>query len=120
MELPPLMAEAFPELGVERQDCREVTYNEAIDFYAEFIVPGITPFKGISDFVRHSFPLSAYQGLWNLLKENAIGFMIMEPFGGKMGEIPFPHRRGNDWVSRNDGGSGEGRGGGWLWRGVGE
>lgn len=106
MELLPLLEEAFPELGVKRPDCREVSYNEALQFYGEFIsiLSDLKPpFKSKADFVKSSIPINAFQGIWDLLKKDVIGILFMEPLGGKMGEIPesetpFPHRRGNLYI----------------------
>lgn len=57
-------------------------------------------FKAKSDFVEKAMPKSAYEGIKQQLVQEEMAYVIMDPFGGKMGrihgsEIPFPHRKGN-------------------------
>ncbi|CAA6657987.1 unnamed protein product [Spirodela intermedia] len=100
-ELLPLMRRNFPDLGLKAEDCKEMTWIESTLYFAG--LSGRRPealldrspefnssFKAKSDF--HLAVPHFVQG------EPAV--IIMDPFGGKMDEIPetaiaFPHRRGN-------------------------
>ncbi|CAN1837580.1 Tetrahydrocannabinolic acid synthase [Linum perenne] len=57
-------------------------------------------FKAKSDFVKEPIPESGLRGIWELVQEEVVPVILMEPLGGKMSEIPeshtpFPHRKGN-------------------------
>ncbi|XP_030479575.2 berberine bridge enzyme-like 22 [Cannabis sativa] len=112
-ELIPLMNERFPELGLKAQDCIEMDWIQSVMYFAgyqkdqpiELLLDRKTlyksSFKGKSDFVKQPIPESGLKGIWErLLEEDQFVCMIMDPFGGKMNEIPdsetpFPHRKGN-------------------------
>ncbi|KAJ8758577.1 hypothetical protein K2173_000298 [Erythroxylum novogranatense] len=108
-----IMNEDFPELGVVKEDCQEMTWLEAqISFAAGFTANLSTDvllsnvsifnvnFKGKSDFVTHPQPLKVIEEIWKRMEENVeIVRFGMTPFGGKMSEIsesnvPYPHRAG--------------------------
>ncbi|XVF28979.1 hypothetical protein REPUB_Repub15cG0080000 [Reevesia pubescens] len=115
-ELIPLMQEGFPELGLVREDCVEMSWIESILYMGQFPndtldilldrtyqSPLLSPsFKSKSDYVRKPIPEIAFEGLWSKLfeeeaKSASISFIA---YGGKMDEIPetatpFPHRAGN-------------------------
>ncbi|KAF3450234.1 hypothetical protein FNV43_RR06314 [Rhamnella rubrinervis] len=105
--------ESFPELGLRRKDCVEMSWIESVVYMAGF--PSGSPleamlqrkstfltfYKAKSDFVRDPIPENGLSSLWNKLLEveadNPIIFFT--PFGGMMSkisesEIPFPHRKG--------------------------
>ncbi|KAJ9551287.1 LOW QUALITY PROTEIN: hypothetical protein OSB04_015332 [Centaurea solstitialis] len=96
-----LWSSRFPELGLTKADCIEMSWIESVLFLAGY--PRNTPpsvllegkptflnsFKAKSDFVRTP--------IRNPEKDSP--FMIWNPYGGKMSEIPeysipFPHREG--------------------------
>ncbi|CAI0545719.1 unnamed protein product [Linum tenue] len=111
-----LLSKDFPELGLKRQDCTEMSWIESVLWYASLnyrsspkvlldrkVVrsPNDTnSAKRKSDFVVN--PVSR-EGLGDILKRVAgqLQFsMAFSPHGGEMSEIPassspFPHRAGN-------------------------
>ncbi|XP_022714493.1 berberine bridge enzyme-like 28 [Durio zibethinus] len=108
-----LMQESFPELGLVKEDCIEMSWIQSILYFAE--IPQSesldillnrtgTPsfFKGKSDYVKEPIPEFALEGLWQWFYEEEPGSveLIFSPYGGIMNEIPesetpFPHRAGN-------------------------
>ncbi|MBA0657371.1 hypothetical protein Goklo_009660 [Gossypium klotzschianum] len=116
-ELIPLMEEKFPQLGIVKEDCFEMSWAESnlcatqcpIGVSLETLlersqksVLSKTFFKAKSDYVKQLIPESAFQGLWPKFYEDGAKFasMVFVAFGGKMEEIsetesPYPHRAGN-------------------------
>ncbi|CAN1843757.1 Berberine bridge enzyme-like 18 [Linum perenne] len=112
-ELLKLMQRSFPELGIRKQDCREMSWVEAIVFFRILNVKPINnrsisapvvaqfKYKGKSDYVQVPTPEAALLKIWKKFDDIDVGSsaMVMVPFGGKMNEIdatsiPFPHRIG--------------------------
>ena len=109
-----LVQEKFPELGLVREYCIEMSWIESVLYFFQF-PKGSTPevllnrtqatldiFKAKSDFVRIPIPETGLEGIWPLFDEDGSkdAMMIWFPYGGKMdtiseSEIPFPHRSGN-------------------------
>nr|GMD11674.1 berberine bridge enzyme-like 15 [Ipomoea batatas] len=107
-----IMDKSFPELGLTRKDCSEVSWIESVLFIAgyprtippEFLLQGKplfpkTNFKAKSDFIKKPIPEKGLQGLWNIFLKEDTPFMIWNPYGGMMAKIPessipFPHRKG--------------------------
>ncbi|XWS17972.1 hypothetical protein CRYUN_Cryun32bG0002300 [Craigia yunnanensis] len=107
-----LMQESFPELGIVKEDCVEMSWIQSILYFAE--IPQSesldillnrtgTPafFKGKSDYVKEPIPVTALEGLWQRFYEEEPGSveLIFSPYGGIMDEIPesetpYPHRAG--------------------------
>ncbi|KAL3839299.1 hypothetical protein ACJIZ3_023890 [Penstemon smallii] len=107
-----IMEESFPELGITKQDCIQMSWIESVLYIGDF--PPKTPpevllqakplfrsyFKAKSDFVREPIPETGIEGLWKrLTEEDASPLVIFNPYGGRMSEIseseiPFPHRKG--------------------------
>lgn len=106
-----LMDRTFPELGLARKDCTEMSWIESVLYIAGF--PAKTPpevllqgkslfknyFKAKSDFVRRPIPEAGLEGLWKRLMAEDSPLMILNPYGGMMSKIsesetPFPHRKG--------------------------
>ncbi|XP_042026283.1 berberine bridge enzyme-like 8 [Salvia splendens] len=114
-KLLPLMKEKFPELGLVREDCAEVSWIKATVFISGLPVETPTevllnrtyastrrPFKGKSDYVQKPIPESGLEGLWRHFfePEGRFAAFAMNSYGGRMAEIsesaiPFPHRAGN-------------------------
>ncbi|KAK2980086.1 hypothetical protein RJ640_012617 [Escallonia rubra] len=107
-----VMSESFPELGLQRKDCSEVSWLRSVMYIAgypsnvppEVLLDGKSTFKNFfkakSDFVKEPIPETGLEGLWKRLLEEDTPMMIWNPYGGKMAEIseseiPFPHRKGN-------------------------
>ncbi|XP_047962075.1 tetrahydrocannabinolic acid synthase-like [Salvia hispanica] len=106
------MQEIFPELGLVREDCTEMSWVQStlfsnqmpvdpLDALLNRIQPGLRQLKAKSDYVREPVPLNAIEGMVSMLREPEADETIyyMVPYGGKMDEIsesetPFPHRAG--------------------------
>ncbi|XP_057471155.1 tetrahydroberberine oxidase-like [Actinidia eriantha] len=113
-QLIPLMQESFPELGMTREDCIEMSWIESILYFADFpsgssldVLLNRTQlstqyFKAKSDYVKEPIPLIEWKRILDLFfnKEAEFAGMHLYPYGGIMAEIsessiPFPHRAGN-------------------------
>jgi hypothetical protein len=115
-----LMQERFPELGIVKDDCKEVTWVEStFQFYASINGVFNTNFsldllistppsttisasKTKSDYVKKPMPEIAWEGIWKFMyeTEGQDALVSMVAYGGKMSRIsesatPFPHRAGN-------------------------
>ncbi|XP_027347131.1 tetrahydrocannabinolic acid synthase-like [Abrus precatorius] len=115
-QLIPLMQKNFPELGLKREDCTEMSWVESVLYLWGLPIGQLEvllnrtqtttdSFKAKSDFVRNPIPESGLEGLWPILYEDGGegALMVLFPFGGIMdkiseSEIPFPHRSGNLYV----------------------
>ncbi|KAM7524801.1 hypothetical protein LguiA_014703 [Lonicera macranthoides] len=111
-----IMQETFPELGLLREDCIEMSWIESILYMAQFprgspldVLLNRNPqgrgfFKGKSDYVREPISEKGLLGIWERLYEE-VGSSELQftPYGGRMNEIseselPFPHRSGNIYM----------------------
>ncbi|XP_010537251.1 PREDICTED: berberine bridge enzyme-like 6 [Tarenaya hassleriana] len=128
-KLLPIMDKEFPELGLAREDCKEMSWIESVVWFAEY--PEGTSidvlakrkrssksFKGKSDFVEEPVPEHAIRELWRRLHapEAEMAKLILTPFGGKMSQIAEngggfgieETRDGNDGDEEHEDDSGEG------------
>ncbi|VFQ94534.1 unnamed protein product [Cuscuta campestris] len=106
-----VMKQSFPELGLTKTDCIEMSWIQSVLYIAGY--PTTTPpetllagkplfrnyFKAKSDFVKAPIPETGLKGLWKRLLQEDAPTMILNPYGGRMAEIPeseipFPHRHG--------------------------
>ncbi|KAK1375655.1 berberine bridge enzyme-like 18 [Heracleum sosnowskyi] len=111
-ELMSMMRNWFPELGLQVENCTEMTWIESALWFAGYTEGQSwdvlltrtdqykSNFKAKSDFVTKPIPKSGLEGIWKRMLEVELAFVILEPFGGRMAEIseseiPFPHRKGN-------------------------
>ncbi|KAL2244589.1 cannabidiolic acid synthase-like [Sesamum indicum] len=108
-----LMQESFPELGVVRKDCTEMSWIQSILYFQGFPIespqlllnrtqPFAGYFKGKSDYVQKPIPLNRFESIWRFFYEPVAegSDIVLIPYGGRMDEIsesaiPFPHRAGN-------------------------
>jgi FAD/FMN-containing dehydrogenase len=113
-----LMQESFPELGLAKDECTEMSWIESVIYIIGFpsnaslnVLLDRTPqppslqFKAKSDYVQEPIPEIAFEGIWKRFfeKDIEVPVFFMIPYGGKMDEIsesstPFPHRAGNRYI----------------------
>ncbi|XP_057952073.1 tetrahydroberberine oxidase-like [Malania oleifera] len=108
------MKESFPELGLTKEDCTEMSWIESVLYFAGFpsgesldVLLDRTPlsrryFKAKSDYVKEPISKAGLEGIWERFYEDEAeeAEVIFSPYGGRMSEIseyaiPFPHRAGN-------------------------
>lgn len=107
-----IINQAFPELGVAEEECREMSWIESIVFFSGLSDGTLVSelknrymqdkeyFKAKSDFVRNHIPLVGLETALDILEKEPKGHVILDPYGGMMHNISsesiaFPHRRGN-------------------------
>uniref|UniRef100_A0A2C9VVA5 FAD-binding PCMH-type domain-containing protein n=1 Tax=Manihot esculenta TaxID=3983 RepID=A0A2C9VVA5_MANES len=110
--LVPVMRENFPELGLKRENCTELSWIQSVLYFVGFstseslevLLNRTAQFKGFfkakSDYVKEPISKTGLKGLYKKLLEEETSELILTPYGGKMSETkdsetPFPHRRGN-------------------------
>ncbi|KAJ8748082.1 hypothetical protein K2173_004492 [Erythroxylum novogranatense] len=105
-----LMEERFPELGLVREDCTEMSWQESNLFFTSFpansssqLLRSRTIFrrrsKSKSDYVKEPIPEAVLEKLWNMFYPVEVGFLYLAPYGGVMNRIhessiPYSHRAG--------------------------
>ncbi|KAJ0524211.1 putative tetrahydroberberine oxidase [Helianthus annuus] len=119
-----IMRENFPELGLTKEDCLEMSWLESVLFIAGYprsvptaaLLAGkpafLNYFKAKSDFVTTPIPEAGLEGIWQRFLQEESPIMVWNPYGGMMARIaessiPFPHREGiifkiqyvNNWMS---------------------
>ncbi|KAJ8448285.1 hypothetical protein Cgig2_025209 [Carnegiea gigantea] len=109
-----LMNKSFPLLGLQAQDCIEMSWVESNLFWNG--IPRGTPLEVLSkrtpaaphkytkyksDYVKTPIPKEGLEMIWKKMIDVGV-FMLMQwnPYGGRMSEVPenataFPHRAGN-------------------------
>ncbi|KAL0363647.1 UNVERIFIED_CONTAM: Berberine bridge enzyme-like 15 [Sesamum calycinum] len=76
----PLVQESFPELGLVRENCTEISWLQSISYFQGFPInlpemllnrqqPYVGYFKGKADYVREPIPEYVFEGIWELFKE---------------------------------------------------
>ncbi|XP_052201307.1 berberine bridge enzyme-like 8 [Diospyros lotus] len=107
-----IMNQSFPELGLKKLDCTEMSWVESVLYYTSF--PTGTPVnvllsrtpqvlthrKWKSDYLTKPIPNEGLEFIWKKMIELERPVLTFNPYGGKMAEIsasakPFPHRAGN-------------------------
>ncbi|KAM7524808.1 hypothetical protein LguiA_014710 [Lonicera macranthoides] len=106
-----IMNKDFPELGLKKKDCKEMSWIESVLFWANYGPQ--TPvnvllsrdyssgfFKRKSDYVQKPISKQGLNQIWKKMLELRRPGLVFNPYGGKMSEIPqretpFPHRKGN-------------------------
>ncbi|XP_062232916.1 berberine bridge enzyme-like Cyn d 4 [Phragmites australis] len=123
----PVMTSRFPELGVNRTHCKEMTWIQSVPYFflgsgatVEDILNRTTSLsiytKATSDYVRQAIARDVWPEILTWLSEPEAGLMILDPYGAAIGSIPesatpFPHRAGvlyniqyvNFWFASGDG-----------------
>nr|XP_043614364.1 berberine bridge enzyme-like 8 [Erigeron canadensis] len=107
-----IMDESFPELGLQRSDCQEMSWIQSIKWYNNFppnspdsillsrIPQYLTHSKYKSDYVKEPIPKTGLGLIFKKMIELERPLLTFNPYGGRMAEIsefakPFPHRDGN-------------------------
>ena len=117
-ELISLMQKNFPELGLDRKDCKETSWIGSAVFFNAVLIgsSGNEPpeeammnrtqirsgkYKAKSDYVTKPIPLDGLRGLLRFLYDDKVDHTQLQfaPYGGRMyeiseSEIPFSHRSG--------------------------
>ncbi|KAL2474857.1 FAD-binding Berberine family protein [Abeliophyllum distichum] len=106
-----LMIETFPDLGLRRSDCIEMSWIESVLFWTNYTagtpvnvllrVPQVlTHLKRKSDYLKTPIPKQGLEFIFKRMIELEPVMLTFNPYGGRMAEIqpsekPFPHRAGN-------------------------
>ncbi|KMS95628.1 hypothetical protein BVRB_006390 [Beta vulgaris subsp. vulgaris] len=107
-----LMSDQFPELGLKKSDCHEMSWIESVLFWAKYPI-GTTPVEVLlerkpttlwhqtrkSDYVKEPIPREGFEFILKKMIELGTPSLVFTPYGGRMSEIaenetPFPHRKG--------------------------
>ncbi|WCJ32298.1 FAD-binding Berberine family protein [Euphorbia peplus] len=108
-----LMKMKFPELGLQPEDCQEVSWVESTLFWDNYpfgtpteallnrSIPTQVFSKSKSDYVKEIISKKDLEKIWEIFMktEGTLTIMQWNPYGGRMDEIPsnetaFPHRQG--------------------------
>ncbi|WJZ84630.1 hypothetical protein VitviT2T_004226 [Vitis vinifera] len=107
-----VMNKDFPELGLKKEDCMEMSWIESVLYWANFdngtsvdvllnrTSDSVNFLKRKSDYVQKPISRDDLEGLWKKIIELGKPGMVFNSYGGRMSEIPasetpFPHRAGN-------------------------
>ncbi|XP_021826746.1 berberine bridge enzyme-like 21 [Prunus avium] len=111
-QLVSLLGKQFPELGLKKDDCKEMSWIESVLWWANYD-NGTSPdvlldrnpdhanfLKRKSDYVQTPISKSRLELVWKKMIEIGKIGLVFNPYGGMMSRIPasatpFPHRAGN-------------------------
>ncbi|KAL6201548.1 hypothetical protein ACLB2K_025261 [Fragaria x ananassa] len=127
-QLVSVLGKEFPELGLKKEDCLEMSWIESVVWWNDGSTPNTTKpevlldrnldqasfGKRKSDYVQTPISREGLESLWKKLIELGKTGLVFNAYGGKMARVsasdaPFPHRAGNLFkiqysVSWEDGG----------------
>ncbi|KAJ4782057.1 FAD-binding Berberine family protein [Rhynchospora pubera] len=101
----------FPELGLEKDDCEEMSWIQSVVYFAGYghAKPETVLLdrrsepkeynKGTSDFITDLIPYKIWEEIFDRFRYEGAGVIYFETKGGHMSTIsesalPFPHRKG--------------------------
>jgi FAD binding domain/Berberine and berberine like len=101
----------FPELGLEKDDCEEMSWIQSVVYFAGYghaeperalLDRGYEPHtynKGTSDFVTDIIPYKTWEDIFDRFFYEGAGIMYFEAQGGRINtasdyDTPYPHRKG--------------------------
>ncbi|XP_031275512.1 berberine bridge enzyme-like 21 [Pistacia vera] len=106
-----LLGKEFPQLGLRKEDCREMSWIDSALWWASLGVGNPKTLldrnldsakflKRKSDYLQKPIPKRSLNLIWKVLMELGKTGLVFNPYGGRMDEIPesetaFPHRAGN-------------------------
>ena len=107
-----LMNQSFPELGLRPKNYIEMSWIESVLYWSNYangtsldVLLERQPqsekyLKKKSDYVQEPISKEGLEGLWKKMMELRKPALTLNPYGGRMSEIPdfetpFPHRAGN-------------------------
>ncbi|PWA50763.1 berberine/berberine-like, FAD-binding, type 2 [Artemisia annua] len=105
-----VMDKEFPELGVKKNDCKEMSWIKSVLFWSsddkaplETLLirsPSAKFAKRKSDYLQIPIPKNGIESIMQKMLELSVVGLAINPYGGRMSEIadwetPFPHRAGN-------------------------
>ncbi|XP_057969889.1 berberine bridge enzyme-like 21 [Malania oleifera] len=107
-----LTGKEFPELGLKKEDCTEMSWIESVLYWANFdngtstdVLLDRSPdslnfLKRKSDYLQRPISKAGLEALWKTMIQLGKTGLVFNPYGGRMSEIPasetpFPHRAGN-------------------------
>ncbi|KAG8075545.1 hypothetical protein GUJ93_ZPchr0006g42929 [Zizania palustris] len=110
-QLLPVMSSQFPELGMTRADCREMSWLQSTVYIngaanstpVELLLNRTTSLsiftKNKSDYVKQAISKNSWEKIFPWFSGAGAGLIILEPHGGRVGSIadgdtPYPHRAG--------------------------
>lgn len=102
----------FPELKLKEDECDDMSWIESVLYFSYLggnstisdlknrYLKSKNYFKAKSDYVTRPIPIDGIRGAMRILAKEPKGYIIMDPYGGKMARIAndsiaFPHRKGN-------------------------
>ncbi|XP_050370399.1 berberine bridge enzyme-like 21 [Argentina anserina] len=113
-QLVSILGKEFPELGLKKEDCLEMSWIESVVWWNDGSTPNVAKpevllnrnlnhanfLKRKSDYVQTPISRQGLEALWRKLIEVGKTGLVFNPYGGKMARIPaysapFPHRAGN-------------------------
>ncbi|KAL6876409.1 hypothetical protein ACP4OV_012981 [Aristida adscensionis] len=106
----PLMSSRFPELGMNRTLCKEMSWIQSVPYIylgsnatVQDILNRTTSLslftKATSDYVRKAIARDVWEEIFAWIAKPDAGLMILDPYGGVISGVPeaataFPHRGG--------------------------